>query len=109
MLRLLSENPENGALNLTDEGKQQVNIIHPEAIPNPHATFEWSNKWNTWGSIWWNHRKFVSENNHKNKIAAGPSKLDVDDWLRILGLNVFGNHSLELRRSLAKMTKKLCS
>ena len=45
----------------------------------------------------------------RTKGAAGSSKFDADHWRRILGSNVFGNHSLELRRSLARMTKKLCS
>ena len=30
------------------------------------------------------------------------------DWQRILSSNLFGNYNLQLRRSLARMTKKLC-
>ena len=29
----------------------------------------------------------------RTKGAAGPSKFDADDWQRILGSNIFGNHS----------------
>ena len=41
------------------------------------------------------------------KGAAGPSKFDAEDWQRILGSNVFGNQKLGLRRSLARVIKKL--
>ena len=42
------------------------------------------------------------------KGATDLSKFDNDNWQRILGSTVFGNHSSELRKSLARMTKKLC-
>ena len=41
------------------------------------------------------------------KRTVGPSKFDGEDWRRILDSNVFGNHSFELRRSFASITKKL--
>lgn len=42
------------------------------------------------------------------KGATDLPKFDNDNWQRILGSTVFGNHSSELRKSLARMTKKLC-
>ena len=45
----------------------------------------------------------------RTKGAAGSSKFDADDWRSILGSYVFGSHSLVLRRSLARMKRKLCS
>ena len=45
----------------------------------------------------------------RTKAVAGLSKFDADNWRRILGSNVLGNHSLELQRSLARITEKLCS
>ena len=44
----------------------------------------------------------------RTKGVAGLSKFDADNWRRILGSNVLGNHSLELQRSLARITEKLC-
>ena len=41
--------------------------------------------------------------------TKGSSKFDADNWRIILGSIVFGNHSLELQTSLARMTEKLCS
>ena len=41
--------------------------------------------------------------------ASGLSEFDADDWQRILGSNVIGNHILELRKSLSRMTKALYS
>ena len=45
----------------------------------------------------------------RTKGAAGPSKFDADDWRRILGSNIFGKHGVELRKSLARMTKVMCA
>ena len=42
------------------------------------------------------------------KGAAGMSSLNADDWKRIIGSNLFGNASSDLRKAIAKMTKKLC-
>ena len=45
----------------------------------------------------------------RTKREAGPSVFDADNWQRILGSNVFVNHSSKLRKFVARMTRKLCS
>ena len=42
------------------------------------------------------------------KGAAGMSSLNADDWRRIIGSNLFGNASPDLRKAIAKITKQLC-
>ena len=43
------------------------------------------------------------------KEAVGPSNVNADDWQKIIGSNLLGDHSLVLRKSLVIMTVKLCS
>ena len=40
------------------------------------------------------------------KGAAGPSGLDGDGWQTILTSKVYGHHSIDLCRSIARMSKK---
>ena len=41
-------------------------------------------------------------------IVTGPSGLDADGWRRILCSSTFGTTTLDLRKAIAEMTKKLC-
>ena len=45
----------------------------------------------------------------RTKGAGGVSCLDADVWRRILDSKIFGNAAIDLRKSLATLTKQLCS
>ena len=45
----------------------------------------------------------------RTKGAAGPSDADADGWRRILVSKNFGKHGINLRSSIAKMTRVLCT
>ena len=45
----------------------------------------------------------------RTKGAAGPSMSNADDWRRILVSHHYGNTTVDLRKSIATMTKKLCT
>ena len=60
----------------------------------------------------------IFENIDKNSIskaairtrgAAGPSGLDADGWRRILVSKNYGNVGKDLRNTIAKLTKSLCT
>ena len=105
-LKLLSENTDSGVLSITDKFKQQLNIKHPEASPK-FNTLLLHGPINEIHEIVFDEisEDLIQKTGIRTKGAAGSSKFDTDDWRRILGSNVFGNHSIELRRSLARMTK----
>ena len=109
MPSLLSENPVNGVLNLTDEIKQQLNIKHPEVSPK-FETLLLHGPINEIHGIVSDEiaKDLIQKTVIRTKGAAGPSKFNADNWRRILGSIVFGDHSLEPQRSLARRTKKLC-
>ena len=98
-LRLLSENPDIGVLNLTDEIKQQLNIKHPDARPKFDTLFL-HGPINEVYNILLDEitEDFIQKTAIRTKGAAGPSKFEADDWRRILGSNVIGNYSSELRK-----------
>ena len=107
---VLSENSENGVLNLTNEVKQQLNIKHPESRPKFDPLL-------LHGPINEIHEvvfdkitnDLIQKTAIRTKGVTGPSEFNADDWRRILGSNVFRYHSLKPRKSLARMTKKLYS
>ena len=105
-LKLLSENTDSGVLSITDKFKQQLNIKHPEVSPK-FDTLLLHGPINEIHEIVFDEisEDLIQKTGIRTKGAAGSSKFDTDDWRRILGSNVFGNHSIELRRSLARMTK----
>ena len=41
--------------------------------------------------------------------AAGVSCLDSDEWRKIIGSNIYGNAAVDLRKSIAELTKQLTS
>ena len=43
----------------------------------------------------------------RTKGAGGVSCLDADEWRRILGSKIFGNVAIDLRKSLATLTKPI--
>lgn len=107
-LRLLSGNPDNGVLDLTDEVRRQLQVKHLE-IFSKFDTLLLNGQVNGIHKIKLDDRSWepVEKASIRIKWAAGPLK--PDDWQRIIGSNVFGDHSLGLRKSLARMLKKLCS
>ena len=109
-LRLLSENPDCGVLDLTDDALEGLKLKHPTASPKfdnlllngpvkivHEIVFDDINE------------ELIQKAAIRTKGAAGPSKFDADDWRCILGSNIFGKHGAELRKSLARMTKVMCA
>ena len=45
----------------------------------------------------------------RTKGAMGPSKFDADDLRRIINSNVYGQHSVDLRKAIARMARVICS
>ena len=45
----------------------------------------------------------------RTKGAAGPSMSNADDWRSILVSHHYGNTTVDLRKSIATMAKKLCT
>ena len=52
-------------------------------------------------------KEFIQKASIKTKGATGPLEFDADAWWRIIGSKVFGDNSLGVRKSFARMTKKL--
>ena len=108
-IRLLSQTKNSGVLPLTQDTMQELHLKHPDAKPKYDDLL-------LQGPI-----KFLSpviydtineDTTAKAAIitkgAAGMSSLNADDWRRIIGSNLFGNASSDLRKAIAKMTKQLC-
>ena len=109
-LRLLSKTDGNGILPLDNNTIAELHIKHPEANPLHNDLL-------IQGPI-----KFLSPVIYdeiiedtilkavsRTKGAGGVSCLDADEWRRMLGSKIFGNAAIDLRKSLATLTKQLCS
>ena len=108
-IKLLSENTFNGVLPLTDETLVKLKMKHPEeksadseVLLNDTPTkvhpirFDEINE------------ELVKKATLKTMGGAGPSGLDGEGWCRILTSKSFGTASVDLRKTIAEITKRLC-
>ena len=104
-MKLLAKNTENGILPLNDQTLYQMKQKHPhgkDTVPElllPDLPEEIH-------PIKFVRCRKCKESNTKG--AAGSSGLDVDSWKRILTSNQFGNSSIDLCKTLAKVIRKHC-
>ena len=109
-LRLLSDISASEVLELSDTVMNQLIIKHPNAEPindefileGPVRKIEQI----MYDSIDESH---VMRAALKTSGAAGPSKLDGDEWRKVFCSSVYGSASVDLRKAVARMTKLMCS
>jgi len=109
-MKLLSSNSCKGMLELSDETLSQLIVKHPESEPL-HEDFLLHGPIKNVNPIIYDEidESLVFKAANKTDGAAGPSKLDGDEWKKILCSNSFGAASIDLRKAIARMTRELCS
>ena len=108
-LKLLSKEASNGLLELSEETMNILLQKHPSPEPL-HEEFLLYGPIKSVNSIIYDeiNESIVLKAASRTKGAAGPSKLDGDEWRKILCSTAFGNAGIDLRKSIARMTKLLC-
>jgi hypothetical protein len=108
-LRLLSEQ-KAGVLKMDDATLSLLKEKHPEGEP-AHEEFMLKGPIPVVQNIIFDEidADLVRSMALKTKGAAGPSNLDADQWRRILCSKDFSVEGLDLCRSIANMTKSLCT
>ena len=109
-LKLLTNSMSNGILPLNDETLKKLQSKHPAGreitqdalltgeVPQFHPVI--------FDSI---DEEMVRKAAIKTKGGSGPSGLDADGWRRILTSSSFGQCTIDLRKAIAEMTKKMCT
>ena len=109
-LRLLDDENSGGVLHLTPDNLSKLKQKHPAAkLPNPPVLLEGEIQ-SVDPSLYSNiDESTISKAAIRTKGTSGPSGLDADGWKRILVSNNFGKQGAELRNSVAKMARTLCT
>ena len=103
--RLLSENKDNGVLNLTAEVRPRLKVISGSQSNVPPTSFKRSSEWITRGRSWGYHQRVYSESINKNERSN--RSIRIWCWCLVKNYWIKGIWSLGVQKSFARMTKKL--
>ena len=108
-LKILTNNMSGGILPLTDETLQPLKLKHPDAKETSQQAL-------LQGPIQKMHpivydvidEELIKKAAIRTKRGSGSSGLDADGWRRIIVSSCFGTATLDLRKAIAELVKKLC-
>ena len=108
-LKLLSDASKSDILDLNDNTINTLLIKHPPAAPIDEY-FVLNGPVKQINPIIYDaiDESMVMRAASNTRGAAGPSKLDGEEWKKILCSNSFGTAGTDLRKAIARMTKKMC-
>ena len=99
-----------GVLPLNNETIQQLHLKHPDAQPCYDKMMLHGPIKNCPAVIYDElDENTIYKASLKTKGAPGPSLFNADDWRRIIGSEIYGAESVDLRKAIAVMAKQLCS
>ena len=109
-LRLLEKNQDLGVAELSDANITILKTLHPESEPADESILM-TGDLPYFDPIIFDDidEQSIAKAANKTRGAAGPSGMDADNWRCILISKDFGNTGKELRKTMAKMTRKLCT
>ena len=108
-IRLLSVTERGGVLSLNEEAMTELKKKHPDAQPQLqqlllHGPVKQVNPV-IFDQI---DGGTILQAASKTKGSSGPSMSNADDWWRILVSHQYGNATVDLRKAIATMPRKLC-
>ena len=108
-IRLLSATERGGVLPLNEETMTELKKKHPDAQPQfqqllLHGPVKQVNPV-IFDQI---DEGTILQAASKTKGSSGPSMSNADDWRRILVSHQYGNATVDLRKAIATMSRKLC-
>lgn len=109
-LRLLDDKMSGGVLDLTDETLQELRLKHPNPVDADESVLLKGEIPFIDPAIYNNiDETTILKAAFRTKGSAGPSGMNSDGWRRILVSKNFGKIGVELRSSLARFAKNLCT